>query len=244
MAKKNDELFSFLPDIDENSPQGTVGCLRLSQLKPTQNAVGMDEVNAKVKKIKAKNDDQLTDYLLPRTVPVIIGNGGQYYLIDHHHLTKSLWMAKGDMAIPVLVMRNWAPIKGDRFWKAMAGSNWVYPFDAMGAGPFNPVTLKQHVTDLDNDLYRSLSWVVREAYGYVKDPNNAIFAEFKWGTFFRTRVIFNEQLTSTRKNPAGLTLGDIESADPEDYADKIAYARHLASSPEAAGLPGFVGRSR
>lgn len=39
--------------------------------------------------------------------------------------------------------------------------------------------------------------MVREAYGYVKDPNNAIFAEFEWGTFFRTRVVFNEQLTTT-----------------------------------------------
>lgn len=76
----------------------------------------MDEVNAKVKKIKDKTSDQLADYLLPRTVPVIIGNAGQYYLIDHHHLTKSMWLAKGDMAIPVLVTRNWAPIKGDRFW--------------------------------------------------------------------------------------------------------------------------------
>lgn len=43
----------------------------------------------------------------------------------------------------------------------MASANWVYPFDAMGAGPYNPGTLKQHVKDLDNDIYRSLSWVIR-----------------------------------------------------------------------------------
>ena len=40
-----------------------------------------------------------------------------------------------------------------------------------------------------------------------------------------------------------MTLEDIKKDDPEDYADKIAYASYLASSPEAAGLPGFVGRS-
>ena len=243
MAKKNDDVCGFLPKIDAQSPQGMLGRLKLSELMPTQNVVGMDEVNEKIKKIKSKSDDKLADYLLQRTVPIIIGNGGRYYLIDHHHLTISLWLAKGEMEIPVEVTRNWSSIEGDRFWKAMAANNWVYPFDALGAGPMNPTSLKQHVKDLDNDIYRSLSWLVRQGYGYVKDPNNAIFAEFKWGSFFRTRVIFGEQLTC-KKKCMEMTLADIQKADPEDYADKVAYALYLASSPEAAGLPGFVGRSR
>jgi hypothetical protein len=242
MAKKNDNLFGFLPKCDTRSPRDTIGRLKLSELRPTQNAVGMDEVNTKVKKIKKKNDSKLADYLLQRPVPIIIGNNGRYYLIDHHHLTISLWIAKGDMEIPVQVTRNWSPIEGNHFWKAMAANNWVYPFDAMGGGPLNPSTLKKHVKDLDNDLYRSLSWVVRQKYGYVKDPNNAIFAEFKWGSFFRTRVIFDEQL-SREKKCMEITLEHINNKDPDDYHDKIAYAMYLASSPEAAGLPGFVGRS-
>ena len=44
MAKKSDEVCGFLPKIDAQSPQGTLGRLKLSDLKPTQNAVGMDEV--------------------------------------------------------------------------------------------------------------------------------------------------------------------------------------------------------
>lgn len=244
MAKKNDSVCSFLPRIVAQSPEGTLGRLNLSELMPTQNAVGMDEVNAKVAKMKDRDGQRLADYLLPRVVPIVIGNGGRYYLIDHHHLTISLWLAKGDMEIPVRVTRNWAPVEGSHFWKAMAVNHWVYPFDAMGAGPFNPRALKQHVKDLDNDIYRSLSWVVREKYGYVKDPNNAIFAEFKWGSFFRTRVIFDAQLTGKKEDSMQMTLADICKADPDDYADKINAALFLASSPEAAGLPGFVGRSR
>ncbi len=135
MAKKNDNLFGYLPKCDPNSPQGILGRLKLSDLKPTQNAVGMDKVKTKVAKIKDKIDKKLEDYLLQRAVPIIIGNDGRYYLIDHHHLSISLWLAKGDMEIPILVTRNWNPIEGDRFWKAMAKNNWVYPFDAMGAGP-------------------------------------------------------------------------------------------------------------
>lgn len=244
MANKNDNVCGFLAEIKADSPQGTVGRLKLSKLCPTQNAVGMDEVNAKVAGMKDRSGDQLANYLLPRAVPVIIGNGGQYYLIDHHHLTISLWRAKGDVDVPVVVTRNWSRIEGNRFWREMAANNWVYPFDAMGAGPFNPGTLKKHVKDLDNDLYRSLSWVVRERFSYVKDPNNAIFAEFKWGSFFRTRVIFDEQLTCKKEDSMQMTLADIEREDPDDYNDQIAYALYLASSPEAAGLPGFVGRSR
>lgn len=38
-----------------------------------------------------------------------------------------------------------------------------------------------------------------------------------------------------------LTLADIEKQDPDDYADKVEFARYLAQSPEAAGLPGFRG---
>ena len=145
------------------------------------------------------------------------------------------------MDVPVVVTKNWNPIEGGRFWRAMAANNWVYPFDAMGAGPTNPDNLKQHVKDLDNDIYRSLSWVVRQDYGYVKDPNNAIFAEFKWGSFFRTRVIFDAQL-SCEKKCMEMTLADIEKSDPDGYREKVAYALYLASSPEASGLPGFVGR--
>ncbi len=62
MTKKNDELFDFLPKIDAGSPQGSLGRLKLSDLLPTQNAVGMDEVNAKVAKIKDKKGEQLVDY--------------------------------------------------------------------------------------------------------------------------------------------------------------------------------------
>ena len=242
MPKKNECLFDFIPKCDADTVQGMPGRLMLSQLKPTQNAVGMDEVNVKRDKIKKKSKKKLEDYLLQRPIPIIIGNKGQYYLIDHHHLAISLWLAKGDIEVPVVVTRNWNILEGDRFWRAMAKNNWVYPFDAMGAGPMNPDNLKSHVKDLDNDIYRSLSWVVRQAYGYVKDPNNAIFAEFKWGSFFRTRVIFDEQL-SCKKKCMEMTLADIEKKDPDDYHEKVAYALYLASSPEASGLPGFVGRS-
>ncbi len=47
VAKKNDDLFGFLPKVNASRPQATIGLVKLSELMPTQNAVGMDEVNAK-----------------------------------------------------------------------------------------------------------------------------------------------------------------------------------------------------
>jgi hypothetical protein len=243
-------LLDFLPELNPDSPQGTIGRLPLEQLRPTQNAVGMDEVAAKARKMADMNERKLEGYLLQRPVPIILGNesdgpgsalAAPYYMIDHHHLAAALWAARQDPQAPVFaeVRRNWRPLVGDRFWKAMASNNWLYAYNGMGAGPTSPAFLKPTVMELENDIYR-ISWVVREAYGYVKDPQNPTFAEFKWATFFRTRVVFDEQLVC-EKDCMNLTLADIERQDPLDYREKMAYASYLATSPEATGLPGFRG---
>ena len=90
------------------------------------------------------------------------------------------------------------PLAGRRFWKSLVSNNWVYPYDGMGAGPLNPDLLKTSVGSLENDLYRSLAWVIRLQYGFVKDPENPTFAEFRWASFFRSRVLFDAQLTCTK----------------------------------------------
>ncbi|MBK8469510.1 MAG: hypothetical protein IPL45_06900 [Actinomycetales bacterium] len=243
-------MLDFLPRLTCASPQGAIGRLSLNQLKPTQNAVGMDEVKAKADKIAAMDDKKLGDYLLQRVIPVVIGNPPKgsaddaacFYLVDHHHLAAALWRARSDPKFQVFaeVRCNWLPLTGTRFWKAMVRNAWLYPFDGLGAGPLAAAQLTPTIMDLENDLYRSLAWVVRENYGYAKDPQNPTFAEFRWAAFLRARVLFDAQLTC-EKDSMKLTLADIKDADPEDYAAKIAYARYLASSPQAAGLPGFLG---
>jgi hypothetical protein len=83
---------------------------------------------------------------------------------------------------------------------------------------------------------------VRERYGYVKDPANPIFAEFKWGSFFRSRVIFwNALLDWPADRLVDMTLADILEKEPDEFDEMTAYALYLARSPEARGLPGFVG---
>jgi hypothetical protein len=71
----------------------------------------MDEVNAKVSRMKQRSDVDLQVYLLERTIPVVIGDGGHPHLIDHHHLAVAALTAEGDIGVPVLVVRNWAPLR-------------------------------------------------------------------------------------------------------------------------------------
>jgi len=99
--------------------------LRLDALSPTQNAVGLDEVNDKVARYSAKTKDDLKDYLIVHSVPVIIGNGGKFYLTDHHHLANALWKTAegknkagidtGNARVVVSVLQNIADLKGYHF---------------------------------------------------------------------------------------------------------------------------------
>lgn len=236
-----------LEECTLNSPQGNICQLKIKDLSPTQNAVGYDEINNKVERIRKKNSNELQDYLISRPVPIIIGNGNKFYLIDHHHLTHSLWkVAKGknksgmttdNARVIVEVLRNWRQLRDYQFWKAMFEARWVYLFDHNGAGPLQPKELFKHVKDLLNDPYRSLSWLVRKRYGYVK--SEAPFAEFLWADFFRIRMILDKD-TLKNKKPAGDIL--INKLREEHRKELIDLAMFLASTPEAAGLPGYLGR--
>jgi hypothetical protein len=232
--------FAYLPVCDPGTPQGTMATLKLSQLRPTQNAVGMDEINNKVARLTEKSGAKLEDYLLERPIPVIIGRTDKFYLIDHHHLAVSVLQSHGDIVVPVEVVRNWAPIKGFHFWKAMSKQHWLYPFAADGGGPVSVGSMAKHIDELGNDIYRSIAWVARTHYAYVKSADNAIFAEFKWANFFRARLI-PTALFRCKDDCESVTLADIEKADPEGYQEMALEGRYLAKSPEARGMPGYIG---
>ena len=52
MANDINKLFDHLPECNDTSKQGSINRILVSQLKPTQNAVGYDEIFAKQAKIK------------------------------------------------------------------------------------------------------------------------------------------------------------------------------------------------
>jgi hypothetical protein len=234
------DLFDHLPRLAATTPQGTVAVTAVSRLRPTQNAVGMDEVNDKVTRFKTKSDASMQAYLLERTIPVVIGDGGHPHLIDHHHLALAVWLADGDSDVPVEVVRNWAPVSGLHFWKALAERHWMYPFAPDGGGPIPATHMCKHLADLGNDIYRSLAWVARQEFAYEKSSDEPMFCEFQWAGFFRTHLVLGQLLGHT-EDWTSVTLADLERDDAQAMATVRPKLRYLARSPAARALPGYLG---
>jgi hypothetical protein len=89
---------------------------------------------------------------------------------------------------------------------------------------------------LSNDPCRGLAWYVREHFGY--DKMDADFAEFRWAQFFRNRIILDNRLLKNEIEDVDILLSEMKE---EERREIVAAAIHLASSPEAAGLPGYTG---
>lgn len=263
-----------LPECTKNTKQGSICQLLVDKLSPTQCGVGMLEIDVKVAKIKAKNAKQLKDYLFSRPVPIIVGPGGAFYLTDHHHLAFSLWRAAKEGAdsgikcskvrVVVEVMANWRDYESEyQFWKRMQKESKVYLYDQNGGGPIQPKKLAKHVKDLKDDMYRSLSWKMREENVYVKDPANPLFAEFVWADFFRKHLVLDKKVlkNSLDGKPAKFDDHCIKleqvccegkfdktskkdqklKAECEDFRDLLNEAKALAISKAARGLPGYTG---
>ena len=235
-----------LEELTPDTPNGRLCQVKVSKLSPMQNAVGFDEVNDKIARYSAKSKADLKDYLLVHPVPVVIGNGGNFYLTDHHHLANALWKtAEGkneagidtkNVRVVVKVQYNIAPLKGYHFWKEMHKARLVYLFDNYGGGPMRPKDLCAHIKDLSNDPYRSLAWEVRSRYGYSKSPH--AFAEFLWADFFRIRIVIDNWILKDKLRGADVLISHLPEEQKKDIIDE---AMHLARSPEAAGMPGYLG---
>src|SRR5262245_64725794 len=60
-------------------------------LRPTQMTVGMREVKEKRKRWREhKSDKKRAELLGKHMIPVVLGPGERYYVVDHHHLARAL----------------------------------------------------------------------------------------------------------------------------------------------------------
>jgi len=250
MSKQNFKIpddFDWCPD-KPNPMQ--IYKLLVNDLSPTQFATGETEVLYKAGRMKKKfnGKGKLHDYLLLRPVPVV-KYGKKFYLVDHHHMVRALYEALNDkfgneLFVYVKVMFDGSSLSEVHFWKAMFEHNYVYLFGADGGGPKAPAALPKHIRDIEFDPYRSLAWLVRDRHGYMK--NNTPFSEFKWANFFRTRLMPEQDLKEGKSTFHDFAFevnkeGKFELTDEgEDVVDEALF---LSISPEAAGLPGYLGRA-
>lgn len=209
--------------------------MRVEDMRPTQNAVGFEEVGLKMKELRARAADpeRLAKYLRGHPIPAVRGPDERMYLIDHHHMGLALtrlaqeWDDSGHGAglnpyrsCCFEVVKDYADKPSwslAEFFNKLEEKGWLHPFDGQGRRrPAPPSSL----SGLEDDPWRSLAGLVRKAGGFekVKRP----YIEFEWADYFRGKV-------------------EASAIRGERLASAVQEGLRLARSTEARGLPGFKG---
>ncbi|MDX2309507.1 MAG: ParB-like protein [Hyphomicrobium sp.] len=191
----------------------------LDLIRPTQVAVGMKAVAAKREKVETRfaKPKKFRAFLEKRPIPAVLGPGDAFYIIDHHHLSLALWQSDVEEAF-VRVVGDLSALRRPSFWRVMAETGWVHPFDEAGRKVcLSELPAALHA--LRPDPFRDLAWSVREEGGFEKSV--APYAEFQWAQHFRERI----GVSSVRRT----------------YERALERALRLARAADARHLPGFIG---
>ena len=192
---------------------------KVLDLKPTQFAVGMLEVDEKLAEVRKFNKRALKKYIEDNPVPVVVAPTGEHYVVDKHHFLCVCY----HLGVKKVRFEITKDLSGKRmsyaaFWKWMFRNGRAYPYCQFGEGPRAALYLPRDIRGLADDPYRSLAWFVRKAGAFENSERN--FAEFKWANFFRKRGLLEK-----------FGAGGMQKA--------LLKAAELAQSPAAKRLPGY-----
>jgi hypothetical protein len=191
----------------------------LSDLLPTQGAIGYVEVSQKRAEWQRLSSKKRKTLIAQHWFPSILGPEGRYYIVDHHHLGMALH-EEGQSTVQLTVLKDYSSLDHDTFWRVMEFHQWAHPYDEAGKR-IGFHQLPNSVSKLKDDPYRSLAGLTRRAGGYAKDITP--YSEFLWADYFRKRIK-KQRIRQSMDVAVGLAL-------------------ELAKHPEAGYLPGWVGKS-
>jgi hypothetical protein len=193
--------------------------VQLNRLRPTQLSVGYAEVELKAREWARLEKKARKVQLENHVFPAVLGPGKDYYIVDHHHLGIAL-LDEGITEVFVATLDDMSWLEPPVFWRTMEFRAWSHPYDNRGKRR-DYRDIPQRLTQLEDDPYRSLAGLVRNAGGFAKDQ--APFVEFLWADFFRplvtARLIKKEPRRATRDGT------------------------RLARSKAARYLPGWTGKA-
>lgn len=193
--------------------------LKIERLRPTQLTHGLREVRQKTETYLSLEGHDLEMAIAEKPVPVVYGRGGEAYAIDHHHVAAALWHAK-TTRVPVVLVQDLSALPSAEFWLTMENNRWTYPYNARGQR-VSFADMPEHIWDLEDDEFRSLSASVRDAGGYRK--TTVPLEEFRWADLFRQNF------------PPPQTDAEFDSL--------VKKALEFAKTKAALGLPGYLGPS-
>lgn len=200
------------------TPKGRKCRVLIDEVRPTQFGLGMVDVQAKREEL----EEQGASLLRKSRAQIVIGPGGEYFLIDKHHLTRAAHM-DGWSHTYAEIVENFSDKTPEEFWKVMEERHWVHLVGHDGK-PRVRSSLPRHISMLKDDPYRSLAWVVRQSEAFLKTKKP--FAEFEWADFFRNRI----KIAPGRKGweeavQAGIKLATEEVSNHLPGADSVPEAR-------------------
>jgi hypothetical protein len=205
------------PACDRDIPIDARCEISLSELHPTQSAVGMIQVEERAARLKGETD--FAKYTSKRPVPVVQAPDGTFYLTDSHHLASVLARVGANKVTAQLIGRFDNTVT---FWNEMQERHWVYLFDPKG-NPIAPSALPKRILELADDPYRALAGYAQSA-GYF-NRTDAYFMEFHWARYFGSHM-------------------EWQPIDRLNLLSALQSAERLACRPEAKGLPGYAGPCR
>ncbi len=192
----------------------------IAELRPTQITVGYREVAEKRREWREraqKSAKKAAEFLGRHMIPTVLGPGGRYYVIDHHHLARALLEAKQKQVF-VTVTLDLSALPRAAFWTYLDNRALCHPYDASGKRR-DFAAIPKEIADMADDPYRSLAGELRRVGGFAKDTTP--FSEFLWADFLRPRIKARQI--------------------DEHFSAAIEKALALAKSEAAAYLPGWCG---
>jgi hypothetical protein len=165
--------------------------VKLVQLRPTQRAVGYEEVDAKRAKWRALSAGGKLDFLASHPFPAAYGPGAQYFLIDGHHMALALLQERVEQ-VSVRQIEDLSSLDANQFFLALRKRGLI----CSSGAPQTLSELPRALQDLADDPLRSLTARLRRDCGCPKD--HAPFAEFRWADFLRPHL----KLDLCRSDPA------------------------------------------
>jgi len=198
----------------------TCGC-DVGTLHPLQGAVGLEEVNSKVEKIRADLEGE-RQRLLDDPIKVVHGPNGGLFITDHHHGADAWRLAKHPMAYCRIDDGGKSGSEAG-FWSDLSARGLVHLEDARGKS-IAPAQLPAHLAAMPDDPYRSLAWRLRKQGGFCRaEMARMDFAEFIWADWLRSRLPMPSSTDGASTKPF------------------VARALSLALGKSASGMPGYVG---
>ncbi|QGM93823.1 chromosome partitioning protein ParB [Methylocystis rosea] len=155
--------------------------VKLAQLRPTQMAVGYEEVGAKRAKWRALAAEEKLRFLASHPFPAAYGPGAQYFLIDGHHMALALLQERVDL-VSVRQIEDLSNLEANQFFLALRKRGLI----CSSGAPQTLSALPRVLQDLADDPFRSLIARLRRDCGCPKD--HAPFAEFRWADFLRVHL--------------------------------------------------------